>query len=155
MKMTTDEAREALLAWLAGDGDTFRTTEYIDALPATPPASADVEAASYEDWVDRVADAIHETCRNEWRAITLVDPKRMVTQHGTDAHYGMAHDLVRRLGLAAIRAEGLDERAFWLALDTLVASDPQKGYSRERQRGWDEAIASVRAIARLAKEAER
>jgi hypothetical protein len=55
---------------------------------------------SYEEWVERVADAIHETCRNEWRAIVAVDPGRQFTQHLTDAHYGMAHDLVRRLSLA-------------------------------------------------------
>lgn len=35
---------------------------------------------------------------------------------------------------------------FDMALDAWVASDPQKEYSRERQRGWDEAIATVRAI---------
>lgn len=63
----------------------------------------------YETWVGRVADAIHEACRLEWQAIAVVDPGRQVTQHAADAHYGMAHDLVRRLGLA--RDPATDTRA--------------------------------------------
>jgi hypothetical protein len=79
---------------------------YSDAILAYLEARAALHAVTaeptpdYETWVGRVADAIHETCRNEWRAILVVDPSRQITQHLTAAHYGMAHDLVRRLRLA-------------------------------------------------------
>lgn len=55
------------------------------------------EMTLYEHRVGAMADALHETCRLEWQAIAVVDPDRLITQHGTDAHYGQAHDLVRRL----------------------------------------------------------
>lgn len=58
------------------------------------------DAPTYETWVQKVADALHETCLNEWRAIAAVNPERAITQHMSDAHYGQAHDLVRRLNLA-------------------------------------------------------
>jgi hypothetical protein len=70
---------------------------FIDATLASGTGEPELD---YETWVGRVADAIHETCRLEWQAIAVVDPKRQVTQHMADAHYGMAHDLVRRLRLA-------------------------------------------------------
>ena len=54
---------------------------------------------SYEQWVDRVARALHDDCELEWQAIATVDPSRQITMHMADAHYGKAHDLVRRLGL--------------------------------------------------------
>ena len=37
-----------------------------------------------------------------------------------------------------------------LLLDEVAASDPQMGYSAERKRGWDEAVATVRSLARKA-----
>jgi hypothetical protein len=58
------------------------------------------DAARYEAEVERVAAALHETCLLEWNAIRAVDPERQVTQHAVDAHYELAHDLVRRLVLA-------------------------------------------------------
>lgn len=55
------------------------------------------EALAYEQRVKQIADALHETCRLEWQAIAAVDPERAVTMHFPDAHYGLAHDLVRRV----------------------------------------------------------
>lgn len=55
----------------------------------------------YADRVKAMAVALHEDCRLEWQAIAVVDPGRMVTMHGADAHYGKAHDLVRRLAKRA------------------------------------------------------
>ena len=54
-------------------------------------------AAQYERRVKQTASALHEECRLEWQAIRVADPGRMVTQHGVDAHYGLAHNLVRRI----------------------------------------------------------
>lgn len=74
----------------------------------TSPTEAPRTAAdTYEAWVQRVAAALHEDCILEWKAILVVDPKRELTQHATDTHYGKAHNLVRRLGLAeaAVPAE--------------------------------------------------
>jgi hypothetical protein len=53
--------------------------------------------AEYERRVGAVADALHQECLLEWQAIDAVDPSRLLTLHGVDAHYGRAHDLVRRL----------------------------------------------------------
>jgi hypothetical protein len=53
----------------------------------------------YGRWVDLVAAALHQDCLLDWQAIRVVDPGRGVTQHGIDAHWGRAHDLVRRLHL--------------------------------------------------------
>lgn len=56
----------------------------------------------YSAWVKEVATALHEDCVLEWQAIAVTDPTRQVTMHMTDAHYGRAHDLVRRLKLDGI-----------------------------------------------------
>lgn len=63
---------------------------HIAAAPVPP-------ALDYETQVGRMADALHEDCLLELQAVAVVDPGRLVTQHGPDAHYGKAHDLVRRL----------------------------------------------------------
>jgi hypothetical protein len=94
----------------------------------TDPRAADQPTTAadtaYETWVGRVADALHETCLNEWRAIVAVDPQRQFTQHMVDAHWGMAHDLVRRLGLAELpeaRADlAADNERLRAALDNLA-----------------------------------
>lgn len=57
---------------------------------------------TYAEWVQRVAAALHEDCELEWQAIAGTDPSRAVTKHLADAHHGRAHDLVRRLELAAV-----------------------------------------------------
>jgi hypothetical protein len=56
-----------------------------------------VPTPSYETRVQQMANALHEDCRLEWQAIAVADPERQVTQHMADAHYGQAHDLVRRI----------------------------------------------------------
>lgn len=53
--------------------------------------------AEYERRVEQMAAALHQDCILEWQAIAVVDPGRLVTQHFADAHYGKAHDLVRRI----------------------------------------------------------
>lgn len=63
---------------------------------------------SYEAWVERVAAALHDDCELEWQAIAVTDPTRAVTKHLADAHYGRAHDLVRRLDLAPSDVGGTD-----------------------------------------------
>lgn len=52
---------------------------------------------TYEQRVQAVADALHEDCLLEWQGIRAVNPGRLITQHSADAHYGKAHNLVRRL----------------------------------------------------------
>jgi hypothetical protein len=68
-----------------------------DAVRAAPTAEY---APEYSEWVERVANALHENCKLEWQAIAVTDPSRQVTMHQADAHYAQAHDLVRRLHLA-------------------------------------------------------
>ena len=65
------------------------------------------DAPSYEQRVEQMAAALHEDCRLEWQAIGAVDPGRLVTMHAVDAHYGRAHDLVRRIWPELDRAAGL------------------------------------------------
>ena len=55
------------------------------------------DAPSYEQRVEQMAAALHRDCELEWDAIAVVDPARLITQHAIDAHYGRAHDLVRRI----------------------------------------------------------
>ncbi len=55
------------------------------------------EAPGYSQRVEQVAAALHEECRLEWQAIAAVDPGRALTMHMADAHYGLAHNLVRRI----------------------------------------------------------
>jgi hypothetical protein len=59
-----------------------------------------VKSRTYEEWVLQMALALHKECELEWQAIAVHDPTRQVTMHMADAHYGRAHDLVRRLGIA-------------------------------------------------------
>lgn len=93
-----------LLAFAKPDAEvgvpkTFTVLDRLRAaLAAAPEDGAGGEAATrYETEVERFAAALHEDCRLEWQAIAVTDPGRMVTQHAVDAHYGRAHDLVRRL----------------------------------------------------------
>ena len=65
--------------------------------PSCLAAGVTLDPRPAEDRVQAMADALHEDCRLEWQAIAAVDPQRQVTQHMADAHYGQAHDLVRRL----------------------------------------------------------
>jgi hypothetical protein len=55
------------------------------------------DAPSYEQRVEQMAAALHRDCELEWQAIGHVEPERLITQHMSDAHYGRAHDLVRRI----------------------------------------------------------
>lgn len=56
---------------------------------------SDYEA--YENAVHRMAWALHESCRLARQASLLVEPDRIPPVHGIDVHFGLAHDLVRRL----------------------------------------------------------
>jgi len=51
----------------------------------------------YSRRVEQVAAALHEDCRVEWQALSMIDPSRRVSMHGPDAHYAKAHALVRRI----------------------------------------------------------
>jgi hypothetical protein len=52
--------------------------------------------SGYEDDVQKMAEALHEDCTLEWQAWAILDPTRQITMHHAAAHYGKAHDLVRR-----------------------------------------------------------
>lgn len=71
------------------DPEYLRALDDIDGWAAGQP--------DYEMWVRRFAVALHRDCVLEWDAIAAVDPGRALTLHDSDAHYGRAHDLERRL----------------------------------------------------------
>lgn len=80
-----------------------------------------LDSTDYEARVQAMADAIHEDCVLEWQAIRAVDPGRMVTQHMADAHFGRAHDFVRRLaGLRGGEVFGPVREAEAAAPDTAI-----------------------------------
>ena len=85
-------------------GGTFGRVCDKAATPAPATEASGELDAEYSRQVQRFAEALHETCRLEWQAIGVVDPERQVTQHMADAHYGQAHDLVRRLHPELVRA---------------------------------------------------
>lgn len=57
-----------------------------------------------------------------------------------------SEELADYLLRAGVGLTGSGLREALAEFDGLVSSDPQRGYSKERQRGWDEAVASLRSI---------
>jgi hypothetical protein len=125
--------------------------EAMRSAPSDPPTDPDLrdKDARYEAWVERIAAAEHEDCILEWKAVAVADPGRMVTQHMADAHWGHAHDLVRRLGLAALRAgssDGPDPRsetgldAAWAAAEAALTATYPHGFHGpslwHEDKGW-------------------
>jgi hypothetical protein len=95
---------------------------YLDTIDSTPPPKVEIDLTPtqklyvpskepgflklsmnvepWEDYEDRVgvmAAALHESCTLYWNGMRMVHPEIAVTMHGVDAHWGTAHDLVRRL----------------------------------------------------------
>lgn len=69
--------------------DEFTDLFAVADLLAKPP--------DYERRVVLVAEALHGDCVLAWQAIEAIEPDRPVERHEHTAHYGQAHNLVRRL----------------------------------------------------------